>query len=72
MHEIYSLSVKRFVRGSAYSNLPGENISHACRHKHTEDHWKVESVNDSRCFRGRAFAILCYVSVHTLSMQVSH
>lgn len=59
------------MRGSIYSNLPDENISHARRHKHTEEHWKVESVNDTRCVRGRAFAVPCYLSVHTLSMQVS-
>jgi len=32
---------------------------------------KFESVNDTRCVGGREFAILCYVSGHTFSVQVS-
>jgi hypothetical protein len=43
------------VRGSTYSNMSDENISHDCWYKFSEEHPKVQSVNDIHCARGRAF-----------------
>jgi hypothetical protein len=60
------------VHGSTYSNMSDENISHDRRYKYTEEHGKVQSVNDTRCVRGRTFVVPCYVAVHTFLTVLVH